>query len=69
MMAREPLMWFSDSEDDSDFVKAIAEVRRLGTRKGHCYHHVQAIMPPIDQYAESALGNRAFFWNKRHSSP
>jgi hypothetical protein len=30
------------------------------------YHHVQAIMLAIDQYAESALGNREYFWNKPH---
>ena len=68
-MAAEPKKWFSDSDDHSEFVKALAEVRRLGTREGWCYHHVQAIMLSIDQYAESALGNREFFWNKPHKSP
>jgi hypothetical protein len=29
-----------------------------------CYHHVQAILLAIDQYAEVATGNREFFWNK-----
>jgi hypothetical protein len=28
------------------------------------YHHVQAIIVAIDQYAEAALGNREFFLNK-----
>ena len=41
-----------------------SEVRRLGPREGWCYQHVQAIMLSIDQYAESALGNRDFFLNK-----
>jgi hypothetical protein len=29
--------------------------------------HVQAIMLAIDQYAETALGNREYFLNKPHS--
>ncbi|MFC0241845.1 hypothetical protein [Rhodopseudomonas telluris] len=65
-MAVQPIKWFEESDDHSDFVKALAEVRRLGTREGWCYHHVQAIMLSIDQYAESALGNREYFWNKPH---
>jgi hypothetical protein len=68
-MKVEKLKWFSDSDDHSEFIKALADVRRLGTVEGYCYHHVQAIMLSIDQYAESALGNREFFWNKRHSIP
>jgi hypothetical protein len=35
--------------------------------EGWCYHHVQAIMLSIDQYAEVATGNREYFWNKPHS--
>ena len=65
-MAVQPIKWFEESDDHSDFVKALAEVRRLGPREGWCYHHVQAIMLSIDQYAESALGNREYFWNKPH---
>jgi hypothetical protein len=38
----------------------------MGTRKGYCYHHVQAIMLAIDQYAETALGNRNYFLNRPH---
>jgi hypothetical protein len=38
----------------------------MGTREGYCYHHVQAIMLAIDQYAETALSNREFFLNKPH---
>jgi hypothetical protein len=30
--------------------------------EGWRYHHVQAIIVSIDQYAESALGNRAYFF-------
>jgi hypothetical protein len=42
-------------------------VRRQATREGYCYHHVQAIIVAIDQYAEAALGNREFFWNKPYA--
>ena len=31
---------------------------------GYCYHHVQAIIVAIDQYAEAALGNRGYFLNR-----
>jgi hypothetical protein len=44
--------------------QALAEVRRLAPREGWRYHHVQAIIVAIDQYAEAALGNREFFLNK-----
>jgi hypothetical protein len=30
----------------------------------YCHAHVQVIIVAIDQYAESALGNREYFLNK-----
>jgi hypothetical protein len=36
----------------------------IGSRLRRRYHHVQAIIVSIDQYAEAALGNREFFLNK-----
>jgi hypothetical protein len=48
--------------------EALAEVRLLACREGWCYHHVQAIIVSIDQYAESAFGNRNFFLNRPHGS-
>ena len=56
--------WYEDSAETSPWLKALAEVRRLGPREGWCCQHVQAIMLWIDQYAETALGNRDFFLNK-----
>lgn len=50
-----------------NWIKALAEVRRLAAREGWCYPHVQAIIVSIDQYAESALGNRNYFLNKPYS--
>lgn len=58
------LRYFSDSPDQPPFLVALAEVRRIAVHEGWCYHHVQAIMIAIDQYAEAALGNREFFWNR-----
>lgn len=51
----------------SPFLKALAEARRIAVHEGWCYHHVQAILISIDQYAEAATGNREFFRNKPHS--
>jgi hypothetical protein len=64
---REPLKWYDANEDNPHWINALAEVRHLATREGWCYQHVQAIIVSIDQYAESALGNREYFLNKPHS--
>jgi hypothetical protein len=50
------------------WIKALAEVRHLAPRERGCYHHVQAIIVAIDQYAEAALGKREFFLNKPYGS-
>jgi hypothetical protein len=60
----EPLKWYDEKDDHSPWIKALAEVRLRATREGWCYHHVQAIIVSIDQYAEAATGNRQFFLNK-----
>lgn len=61
------LVWYDSNAQNPPWIKALADVRRMGTLVGYCYHHVQAIMLAIDQYAESALGNREYFLNKPHS--
>ena len=61
------LKYFGDTEEHPSFLKALAEVRKIGVNEGWCYHHVQAIILAIDQYAEAATGNREFFWNKPYS--
>ena len=63
----ERIKWYGDSDDHPRFFKALAEVRRIGVHEGWCYHHVQAILLAIDEYAEATTGNRDFFWNKPHS--
>jgi hypothetical protein len=60
----ELLKWSDDNADNPPWIKALAEARHRATREGWCYQHVQAIIVSIDQYAESALGNRAYFLNR-----
>jgi hypothetical protein len=58
------MRWFDDEKEPPPSLKALEETRRLATREGWCYQHVQAIIVAIDQYAEAATGNRDFFLNK-----
>jgi hypothetical protein len=56
----------------SRFLRVLRDQRRSvpprwAPREGHCYQHVQAIAVAIDQYAEKALGNREYFFNKPYS--
>jgi hypothetical protein len=60
----EPRKWYDEKADNSPWIKALAEVRHRATREAWCYQHVQAITVAIDQYAETALGNRDYFLNK-----
>jgi hypothetical protein len=57
----------SPCEDSSLFLRALEQTRRLATREGWRYQHVQAIIVAIDQYAKAATGNREFFLNKPQS--
>ena len=58
------MRWFDDETEPPPFLRALEETRRLATREGWHYRHVQAIIVAIDQYAEAATGNRDFFLNK-----
>jgi hypothetical protein len=64
-----PLKYY-DEKSDPPWIKALAEVRRRACHEGWCYHHVQAIIVSIDQYAEAALGNRVLpepaLWHRRY---
>jgi hypothetical protein len=63
------LKWYDhNATDNTPWMTALAEVRIRATREGWCYHHVQAIIVSIDQYAESATGNRDYFLNRPHSA-
>jgi NTP pyrophosphatase (non-canonical NTP hydrolase) len=37
---REPLLYFSEKEDQPPFLKALAEVRRIGAHEGWCFQHL-----------------------------
>jgi|SRR6185437_14934757 hypothetical protein len=63
-MPRDPVQWFDPNADNPPWVRALA--RHRATREGYCYQHVQAIIVAIDQYAETALGNREYFLNRPH---
>jgi hypothetical protein len=63
----EPLKWYDDKADNPAWIRALAEVRHRACKEGWCYHHVQAIIVSIDQYAEAALGNRNYFLNRPYS--
>ena len=66
MASNEPLKWYDAKADNPPWIKALADVRHMACREGWCYHHVQAIIVAIDQYAEAALGNREYFLNRPH---
>ena len=58
------LKYYDEKADNPPLIKSLAEVRRRACHEGWCYHHVQAIIVSIDQYAEAALGTRGYFLNK-----
>ncbi|MHC2251465.1 hypothetical protein ACVILK_001157 [Bradyrhizobium embrapense] len=66
-MATDPTRYFQDVEQPTEWMKALAEVRHRAAREGWCYHHVQALIVSIDQYAEAAFGNREFFLGRPQS--
>jgi hypothetical protein len=53
---REPPQYFTDKEDQPPFLKALAEVRRMGVHEGWCYHHVRL---GSCLWREAAAGGRA----------
>jgi hypothetical protein len=58
------MRWYDEEKDPTPFHNALEQTRRLATREGWRYQHVQAIIVAIDQYAEAATGNRDFFLTK-----
>jgi hypothetical protein len=46
---------------------SLSRISVCNLKKDCCYQHVQTIMLAIDQYAESAFGNREYFLNKPHA--
>jgi hypothetical protein len=56
--------WYDANAKNPPWIKALADVRRRGTLEGYCYQPVQAIMIAIDQYAETGLRNRGYFFEQ-----
>jgi hypothetical protein len=56
--------YFDCDPSTTEFLRALDTLRRKATRESAYYHHVQAIVMAIDQYAEAACGNRAYFMNR-----
>jgi hypothetical protein len=63
----QPASSITDETNPPPVLKSLDETRRLLTREGRCYHHVQAILVVTDQYAEAATDNREYFLDKPHS--
>jgi hypothetical protein len=53
--------YFADESDLSPLLRTLGSVRHQATREGWCHPHLEAIIVAIDQYAEAATGNRAYF--------
>jgi hypothetical protein len=62
------MRWFDDESDPTPFLTALEETRRLATREGWHYQHVQAIIVTIDQYAEAPLAIASSFWISRRAT-
>jgi len=56
--------FFDEEQEPSPFLKALEEVRRMATREGWRYQHVQAIIVAIDQFAEAATGKPRFLFEQ-----
>ncbi|WP_316225069.1 MULTISPECIES: hypothetical protein [unclassified Bradyrhizobium] len=65
-MSNLPAQWFAPHADNWRWIQALADVRRQAPFESWCYHHVRAIILAIDQHAEAARGNRAYFMNRPH---
>ena len=66
MANQQPPRYFDEGETDP-WLKSLNETRRRAARQGYCYQHVQALIVAIDQYAEAATGNRAYFLDRPQS--
>jgi hypothetical protein len=52
---------FDTDPNTTPFLRALDTLRRQATRQGEHREHVATIIAMVDQYAESALGNRHYF--------
>jgi hypothetical protein len=66
-MVSQPLRYFHEDPHADAWLKSLDQTRRLATRQGWCFQHVQALLVAIDQYAKAATGNRCYFLDKPQS--
>jgi hypothetical protein len=60
---------FDTDPDATPFLKALNTLRREATRQGEFAEHVTTIIAMIDQYAESAVGDRHDFCDQPYVLP
>jgi hypothetical protein len=60
---------FDTDTNVTPFLKALDTLRREGSRQGQFPEHVATIIAMINQYAESALGDRHYFCEEPHVFP
>ena len=59
---------FDTDQHVTPFLKALNTLRREATRQDEYTHHMATIIVMVDQYAESALGNRISSGSSRCAS-
>jgi hypothetical protein len=60
---------FDTDPNAPPFLKALDALRREATRQGEFPEHVATIIAMIDQYAESAMGDRHYFCDQPYVFP
>ena len=60
---------FDTDPSVTPFLKALDTLRREATRQGEHPEHVSTIIAMIDQYAETAMGNRHYFCDQSYVFP
>jgi hypothetical protein len=60
---------FDTDQHVTPFLKALNTLRREATRQGEFTEHVATIIAMVDQYAESAMGDRHYFCDQPYVLP
>jgi hypothetical protein len=60
---------FNTDQHTTPFLKALDTLRREASRQGEHPEHVATIIAMIDQYAETACGDRRYFCDEPYVFP
>ena len=60
---------FDSDPNVTPFLTALHALRREASRQGEFPEHVATIIAMVDQYAESAMGDRHYFCDQPHVFP